>query len=168
MMIVMKADATQEEIDTAISRVEEGGARAHVSTGAERTVIGAVGVDGTQRERLASLATAPGVDRVVPITKPYKLASREFGPDPESTLEIAGRTIGGGAFATIAARSASHHAGRSRGRSSSARSPPAFSAYARSASSADPMSRSGATTSASDAPPCSPSCAAEPYESVSR
>ncbi|MDO9410661.1 3-deoxy-7-phosphoheptulonate synthase [Patulibacter sp.] len=102
MMIVMKADATQEEIDTAISRVEEGGARAHVSTGAERTVIGAVGVDGTQRERLASLATAPGVDRVVPITKPYKLASREFGPDPESTLEIAGRTIGGGAFATIA------------------------------------------------------------------
>ncbi|CAB4940448.1 unannotated protein [freshwater metagenome] len=102
MMIVMKADATQEEIDTAVSRVQDGGARVHVSAGAERTVIGAVGIDPQQRERLAALATEPGVDRVVPISKPYKLASREFGPDAESALEIAGRTIGGGAFATIA------------------------------------------------------------------
>jgi 3-deoxy-7-phosphoheptulonate synthase len=102
MMIVMKQDATREQVDAVIARVRDGGARAHVSEGAETTVIGAVGIDQGLRERLGELVAEPGVDRVVPISKPYKLASREFASGAESTLEIAGRRIGGGAFATIA------------------------------------------------------------------
>ncbi|WP_246851447.1 3-deoxy-7-phosphoheptulonate synthase [Patulibacter sp. SYSU D01012] len=102
MMIVMKQGATEEEIRAVVSRVEEVGARPHVSVGEQVTLVGAIGVDPTGRERLQELAAEPGVDRLVPISKPYKLATREITHGAESTLEIAGRRIGGGAFATIA------------------------------------------------------------------
>jgi 3-deoxy-7-phosphoheptulonate synthase len=60
MMIVMKSDATQEEIESVVQRVESVGARAHLSRGAEVTVIGAIG----DREHVArlDLEGAPGVD----------------------------------------------------------------------------------------------------------
>jgi 3-deoxy-7-phosphoheptulonate synthase len=100
MMIVMKPEATEQEVRAVIERVESVGARTHVSAGEEVTVIGAIG----DREHVARLELegAPGVDRVVPILKPYKLASTQFKHGERSVLDIAGRKVGGNHFAMIA------------------------------------------------------------------
>src|SRR5918992_406323 len=100
MMIVMKPGATEEEIQHVVDRVEGVGARAHLSRGEEVTVIGAVG-DREHVQRLG-LEGTPGVDRVVPILKPYKLASPQLRGGAPSVLEIAGRKVGGEHFALIA------------------------------------------------------------------
>jgi 3-deoxy-7-phosphoheptulonate synthase len=98
MMIVMKPMATEDEIQSVIARIESCGARAHPSRGEEVTVIGAIG----DREHVARLGLegAPGVQQVVPILKPYKLASSQMR-EP-SVIEIAGRRIGGEYFSLIA------------------------------------------------------------------
>jgi 3-deoxy-7-phosphoheptulonate synthase len=100
MMIVMKPTATEDEIGAVVARVEAVGARAHLSRGHEVTLIGAVG----DREHVARLELegAPGVDQVVPILKPYKLASAQLRGGEPSVLDIAGRRIGGEHFALIA------------------------------------------------------------------
>ena len=100
MMIIMRPTATEDEIGAVVARVEGAGARAHLSRGDEVTVIGAVG----DREHVARLELegAPGVDRVVPILKPYKLASTQLRGGEPSVFEIAGRRIGGDHFALIA------------------------------------------------------------------
>src|SRR3954471_12016518 len=99
-MIVMKQTATPDEVDAVIQKIESVGARAHPSPGDEVTVIGAIG----DLEHIARLELngAPGVDRVVPILKPYKLASSQLRRGGRSVLEIAGRRIGGEHFALIA------------------------------------------------------------------
>ncbi|HEX2087598.1 MAG TPA: 3-deoxy-7-phosphoheptulonate synthase, partial [Solirubrobacteraceae bacterium] len=96
----MKPGATEEEIQHVVRRVEEVGARAHLSRGEEVTVIGAVG-DREHVQRLG-LEASPGVDRVVPILKPYKLASPQLRGGAPSVLDIAGRKVGGDHFALIA------------------------------------------------------------------
>jgi 3-deoxy-7-phosphoheptulonate synthase len=100
MMIVMKEGATQAEIDAVVKRVESVGAHAHISAGEFVTVIGAIG----DREHVANLGLdgAPGVDHLVPILKPYKLASLQYKRERRTVLEIDGRRIGGDHFATIA------------------------------------------------------------------
>ena len=100
MMIVMKPNATAEEIEHVLERVRSAGARAHVSKGEEVTVIGAIG----DREHVARLELdgAPGVAQVVPILKPYKLSSAQFRHGERSVFEIGGRRIGGEHFALIA------------------------------------------------------------------
>jgi 3-deoxy-7-phosphoheptulonate synthase len=100
MMIVMKEGASQAEIDAVVKRVESVGAHAHISAGELVTVIGAIG----DREHVANLGLegAPGVDHLVPILKPYKLASLQYRRDERTVLEIDGRRIGGDHFATIA------------------------------------------------------------------
>jgi 3-deoxy-7-phosphoheptulonate synthase len=100
MMIVMKPTATEQEVQTVIDRVRSVGARAHVINGDELTVIGAIG----DREHVArlELAGTPGVDRVLPILKPYKLASSQIKHGQRSVLEIGGRKVGGPHFAMIA------------------------------------------------------------------
>jgi 3-deoxy-7-phosphoheptulonate synthase len=100
MMIVMKQTATEDEVRAVIERIESAGARAHRSSGEEVTVIGAIG----DREHIARLELEgnPGVDRVVPILKPYKLASSQIRHDQPSVLDIGGRRIGGEHFALIA------------------------------------------------------------------
>jgi 3-deoxy-7-phosphoheptulonate synthase len=100
MMIVMKQDATEEQIDAVIARIESVGARAHRSPGEEVTVIGAIG-DREHVQRL-ELEGAPGVDKLVPILKPYKLASEQIRHGEPTVLEIGGRKIGGDHFALIA------------------------------------------------------------------
>jgi 3-deoxy-7-phosphoheptulonate synthase len=99
-MIVMKPFATDDEVRHVVQRVEGVGARAHVSRGEEVTVIGAVG----DREHVARLGleAAAGVDKVVPILKPYKLASSQLRRDQPSTHVIGGRKVGGEHFALIA------------------------------------------------------------------
>jgi 3-deoxy-7-phosphoheptulonate synthase len=100
MMIVMHPDAADHEVEAVIRKIEAAGAKAHPSTGDEVTVIGAIG----DREHIARLELEglPGVDRVVPILKPYKLASTQLTRGRPSTFEIAGRRIGGEHFALIA------------------------------------------------------------------
>jgi 3-deoxy-7-phosphoheptulonate synthase len=98
MMIVMKPTATEAEVEAVIARIESCGAKAHPSRGEEVTVIGAVG----DREHVARLGLegSPGVEQVVPILKPYKLASSQMR-EP-TVIEIGGRLIGGDNFSLIA------------------------------------------------------------------
>jgi 3-deoxy-7-phosphoheptulonate synthase len=100
MMIVMKEGATEAQISAVIRRVESVGADAHVSRGEVHTVIGAIG----DRERVANLQLegAPGVDHMVPITKPYKLASVQYRRGERSVVDVGGTKLGGHHFATIA------------------------------------------------------------------
>jgi 3-deoxy-7-phosphoheptulonate synthase len=100
MMIVMKEGATDGEIEAVVERVEKVGCSAHVSKGELLTVIGAIG----DRDRVADLGLegAPGVDHLVPILKPYKLASAQFRKGERSVIEVDGRRIGGDHFALIA------------------------------------------------------------------
>jgi len=100
MMIVMNSDATEAQVRAVIDRVESVGARTHISQGEEVTVIGAVG----DREHVARLELEgyPGVDRVVPILKPYKLASNQIRHGERTVLDIGGRKVGGSHFALIA------------------------------------------------------------------
>ncbi len=100
MMIVMKEGATPAQIDAVIARIESVGAKAHPSRGELVTVIGAIG----DREHVANLGLegAEGVDHLVPILKPYKLASSQFKKGARTVLDIGGRKIGGPHFMTIA------------------------------------------------------------------
>ena len=99
-MIVMKEGARPDEVDAVVRQVEATGASAHVSRGEIHTVVGAIG----DREHIANLELEgfPGVDHVVPITRPFKLASLQFKKEQASVLDIGGRKIGGPNFMTIA------------------------------------------------------------------
>jgi len=100
MMIVMKEGATEDQIDAVVDRVESVGCSAHVSKGELLTVIGAIG----DRDRVAALGLegAPGVDHLVPILKPYKLASAQFRKGERTVIDVDGRKVGGDHFALIA------------------------------------------------------------------
>jgi 3-deoxy-7-phosphoheptulonate synthase len=79
MIVVMKAGATNDEIDAVVERVEELGYRAHLIRGVERTVVGCVGDERQDKSIIAeTLPSLPGVANVMPILDPYKLASRQF------------------------------------------------------------------------------------------
>ena len=102
-MIVMRETATEEEVEAVVAKIERAGARAHRSSGARVTVIGAIG-DVEQDASVESLGLEgqPGVDRVVPILKPYKLASAQITHGARTVLDIDGRKVGGENFALIA------------------------------------------------------------------
>jgi len=99
MMIVMRTDATLEEIQSIVARVEELGLQPHLSQGAERTVIGVVG--DSRNVQLDQVLRQPGVDRIVPISRPFKLASREFTPR-DSIFRLNGITVGDKSVVIIA------------------------------------------------------------------
>jgi 3-deoxy-7-phosphoheptulonate synthase len=103
MMIVMKETATEDEIGSVVEKIERAGALAHRSQGARVTIIGAIG-DVEQDASVESLGLEgqPGVDRVVPILKPYKLASSQMRHGERTVLDIEGHKIGGEHFALIA------------------------------------------------------------------
>ncbi|MBB4664681.1 3-deoxy-7-phosphoheptulonate synthase [Conexibacter arvalis] len=96
----MKQDATEDEIQAVVERVEGAGARTHRINGDELTVLGVLG----DREHVMRLELegAPGVDKLVPILKPYKLASAQIRHGEPSVFEIGGRKVGGTHFALIA------------------------------------------------------------------
>jgi len=99
MIVIMKPQATRAEIDGVARRIEELGFGPHLIVGAERTIVGVVGK--TYPELRPMLETLPGVDEVVPISKPYKLASRDFNP-PDTIINVRGIRIGGGEFVVMA------------------------------------------------------------------
>lgn len=92
MIVVMKHKATDKEIDGVIRHIEELGFHAHVSRGQERTVIGLIGDERPLEPNTLELWA--GVERVVRILHPFKLASRDFTPD-NTLVRVNGATIGG-------------------------------------------------------------------------
>ncbi len=100
MIIVVKPNSTQEQIDHVVARIHEMGLRTDVSRGIKRTIIGVIGEEDAVRN--APLAAIPGVEEVVAILKPFKLASREYQPE-ESVIDVGrGVKVGGGNLAMIA------------------------------------------------------------------
>src|SRR5690242_3154448 len=79
MIIVTKSDVTDAEIDHIRERIESLGMRTHLSRGERRTIIGCIGDESLLDE--VPLRSLPGVESVVPVLKPYKLASREFAAE---------------------------------------------------------------------------------------
>ena len=99
MIIVMKSTASEQDIETVIQDVETRGLKAHVIRGTERTVVAAVG-----EERIAgitALESSPGVDEVMSILAPYKLASREWKPE-QSVVRAGSLSVGNGQIGVIA------------------------------------------------------------------
>lgn len=99
MIIVLRPDATQEQIDHIVKKVKDSGLSVHFSEGTERKIIGAIG-DETALVT-TPLEAFPGVEKVMPIMKPYKLVSRDFQPE-NSVIDINGVKIGGKKVQVIA------------------------------------------------------------------
>ncbi len=99
MIIVLKPHPTEEMVRHVVERIEELGFTAHLSRGVSRTIIGVIGdEDKLQAEPLQAI---DGVESVMPIMKPFKLASREFHAEP-SIFEIKNIRVGGGHLLMIA------------------------------------------------------------------
>jgi 3-deoxy-7-phosphoheptulonate synthase len=99
MFIVMHQGHTEKELTDILERLTQMGFTGHVSQGVERTVVGVVGR--TNPELKETLELWPGVDDVVPISRPHKLAGREFQPQ-DSVIKVGDVTIGGEALVVIA------------------------------------------------------------------
>jgi len=100
MIIVMKKGADEEKLEKVIEWIESVGYKPHVSKGVERTIIGAVG-DEREKVRLMAAENMPGVEKVMPILQPYKLASRETR-DGNTVIEIGDVRVGGPKCVVIA------------------------------------------------------------------
>jgi 3-deoxy-7-phosphoheptulonate synthase len=107
VIIITRASISDAELDAIRERIEQRGMRTHLSRGVERTIIGCIGDESLLDE--VPLRSMPGVEDVVPVLKPYKLASREFaaaptvvrvGDDPARPEAVA--AFGGSAIAVIA------------------------------------------------------------------
>ena len=92
MILVLKPDATKKQIDHLIERIKALGLKPMVSKGTERTIIGVIGSEDVLR--VQPLEVIPGVEKVMPVLKPYKLVSREFKPEP-SVVSAGAVKIGG-------------------------------------------------------------------------
>jgi len=92
MIVIMKADATNAQISSVTARIEQMGCQPHISRGQERTIIGIIGngrpMDQHTIERMA------GVERTVPIMRPFKLASRDFHPQ-DTVVKVNDILVGG-------------------------------------------------------------------------
>jgi 3-deoxy-7-phosphoheptulonate synthase len=92
MLVVMRAQATEQDIANVCEKIQSLGFRAHVMPGAERTAIGITGNHGPVPA--AEFEGLPGVGEAIPVSKPYKLVSREVKPD-NTVVNVAGVAVGG-------------------------------------------------------------------------
>lgn len=100
MIIVLKPDATKKEIDHLMSKIEDMGLKPWLSEGVERSIIGVIGKEDLLRS--LPFEGIPGVEKVMPILKPYKLASLDYKSAP-SRIEIGkGVSIGGAKIEVMA------------------------------------------------------------------
>lgn len=99
MIIVMKHGAAAADIDTVVQQVETFGYKTHLSQGTERTIIGVVGDDRPVQSHNFEMLS--GVEQVVRILQPFKLASRDFHPE-NTVFDVRGVTIGGPRLVIIA------------------------------------------------------------------
>jgi 3-deoxy-7-phosphoheptulonate synthase len=99
LLIMMSGEAPDDQVEGVLSRLTETGSYGRVAPGRESIVIGAFG----DREMIRSLSLeeSPGVEKVLPIRKPYKLVSAEASPEP-SVIQVRGRRLGGDHFGLIA------------------------------------------------------------------
>ncbi|MEK6299627.1 MAG: 3-deoxy-7-phosphoheptulonate synthase [Acidobacteriota bacterium] len=100
MIIAMKSDATEEQIEEVCESIRRYGYNPHVIRGEERVVIGAVG-HGDNKDHLQNLRSVPGVADVVPILQPYKIVSRELKPQ-KTVVRVGDLEIGGDRFIVMA------------------------------------------------------------------
>ncbi len=100
MIIVLKPKATKKQIEHLIERIKALGLKPMVSRGTERTIIGVIGSEDVLR--VQPLEVIPGVEKVMPVLKPYKLVSREFKPEPTVVDVGGGVAIGGKALVVMA------------------------------------------------------------------
>lgn len=99
MIIVMERNALLEHLQVVTERLQDKGFKVHLSQGVERTIIGAIG-DKTPA-LIELFETMPGVEKVVPIMQPFKMASREFQAEP-SIIKVGNTEIGSGQVQIIA------------------------------------------------------------------
>jgi 3-deoxy-7-phosphoheptulonate synthase len=92
VIVVLKPGLKPEEIQKVVERIESFGLKAHISEGKERTIVGAIGDERLLADQ--TLESFPGVEKVLPILKPYKLVSREFQKH-NTVIRIDGHEIGG-------------------------------------------------------------------------
>jgi 3-deoxy-7-phosphoheptulonate synthase len=95
MIVNMFGTATEEQVNHVVERIKECGFQAHLIRGEERIVIGVVGNSSKRRSELEALSSAPGVEELVKISHPFKLAARSVRPEG-TIIELGnGVTIGG-------------------------------------------------------------------------
>ncbi len=99
MLVVMCPEATLEQINRVITGVQERGYRAHLFRGAEQTIIGVVGEGQLRLEEM--FGGAPGIQEIVPVSKAYKLTSREFVRN-DTRFNVGDVTVGGPTITIIA------------------------------------------------------------------
>ncbi len=99
MVIIMKPGATQAELDGVVEQLHAWNLTPHISTGKERTIVGAIG--DTHAVPIEVFEALPGVERVTRISQPYKLASRQFH-EWDSVFALDGFRVGGEEVVVIA------------------------------------------------------------------
>src|SRR5580700_11036242 len=99
MIVVMKPGSTQQQIDHIVQLIEELGLRSHIIVGTDRTVVAALGEkrDGAKQ----ALETGDGVEKVMPILAPYKMASTEVKKEP-TCVTVRQLKVGAGMIGMIA------------------------------------------------------------------
>lgn len=100
MILVLRPDATPEQFDHVLQRVQEMGYTPHVSKGQHRTIVGAIGDENLPQAEEA-FNCLPGVEQVLRIQKPFKLASREFHK-ADTVVNVGKTKVGGGHLGIIA------------------------------------------------------------------
>ena len=99
MIVIMRTDATDDQIRGVVDRIKEAGFSEQISKGVEQSVIGVVGR--TFPELKGMLEVLDGVAQVVPVSRPYKMASREFHPG-DTVIDVRGVKIGAGHLTIMA------------------------------------------------------------------
>ena len=112
MIIVLKPEASEREVDHIIDRLRELGLKSQLSTGQERTIIGVIGDDRILHNQ--PLTALPGVESVLPILAPWKLVSREFKREG-TIIDVGGVKIGGNKLVIMAGPCAVERPGLTRG-----------------------------------------------------
>jgi 3-deoxy-7-phosphoheptulonate synthase len=100
MILVLRPDATPDQISHLLERIEELGYKAHISRGERRTIVGVIGEE-ENKPQVEALRAIRGVEQVLPILKPFKLASREFHAD-DTVVQVGRTRVGGGYLGMVA------------------------------------------------------------------
>lgn len=99
MIVVMKSGAKKSEVQSVLKKIKEIGLKPHISAGVERTIIGIIGDERLFKKEQFSML--PGVENVIPVLKPYKLASRDL-KSTNTVVDVGGVKIGGDRLVMIA------------------------------------------------------------------
>lgn len=99
MIIVLRPNATKKQLDHLLAKIKQLGLKPWISKGVERTIVGVIGEEDILR--VQPLEVFPGVERVLSILKPYKLASRDFKKE-DTIVDVGGVKIGGKSLVVMA------------------------------------------------------------------